>query len=144
MVVARSAVLLSLALVLAGPAAARAATLTVEITGVRSTGGAVYVALFSKPDGFPDGDYSDRYAIVPARTEPITVLFENLAPGRYAVGAYHDENGNHRLDTNWIGYPTEGYALSNGVRAVFSRPRFAAASFPVAEAGTRVRLRIVY
>jgi uncharacterized protein (DUF2141 family) len=80
---------------------------------------------------------------VSARKEPFTVLFENLALGRYAVGAYHDENGNHRLDPNWIGSPTEGYALSNGVRAVFSRPRFAAASFPMTSAGALVRLRIV-
>ena len=29
-------------------------------------------------------------------------------------GAYHDENNNSRLDTDFIGYPTEGYALSKG------------------------------
>ena len=29
-----------------------------------------------------------------------------------------DENNNNRLDTDFIGYPIEGYALSNGIRAV--------------------------
>ena len=48
----------------------------------------------------------------------------DLAPGTYAVGAYHEENNNSRLDTDFIGYPTEGYALSNGIRAVMSHPRF--------------------
>jgi uncharacterized protein (DUF2141 family) len=38
----------------------------------------------------------------------------DLAPGTYAVGAYHDENNNSRLDTDLIGYSTEGYALSIG------------------------------
>jgi uncharacterized protein (DUF2141 family) len=28
----------------------------------------------------------------------------DLAPGTYAVGAYHDENNNSRLDTDSIGY----------------------------------------
>jgi len=34
------------------------------------------------------------------------------------VGAFHDENANDHLDTNVLGLPTEGYALSNGVRPV--------------------------
>jgi uncharacterized protein (DUF2141 family) len=38
-----------------------------------------------------------------------------LARGIYAVGTYHDENSNCRLDTDIIGYPTEGFALSNGI-----------------------------
>jgi uncharacterized protein (DUF2141 family) len=53
MAAVKSAALLCLALVLLGPVVAQAATLTVEMTGVRSTGGAVDVALFSKPEGFP-------------------------------------------------------------------------------------------
>jgi uncharacterized protein (DUF2141 family) len=54
-----------------------------------------------------------------------------LAPGTHAVGAYHDENNNSRLDTDFIGYPIEGYALSNGIRAVISRPQFSDAAFAV-------------
>ena len=46
-------------------------------------------------------------------------------------GAYHDENNNSRLDTDFIGYPTEGYALSNGIGAVISRPRVSDAAFAV-------------
>jgi len=54
-----------------------------------------------------------------------------LAPGTHAFGADHDENNNSRLDTDFIGYPTEGYALSNGIRAVISRPRLSDAAFAV-------------
>ena len=68
---------------------------------------------------------------VRAGTGPITVTFDNLPPGTYAVGAYHDENANDHLDTNLVGLPTEGYALSNGVRAVFSKPNFYQAAFTV-------------
>jgi uncharacterized protein (DUF2141 family) len=137
--------LLSIALVmLAANSRAETSRIVVTIDGVRSSQGDVYVALFSKPDEFPDGDYSDQHKKVKASTSPITVVFDNLKPGTYAVGAYHDENGNGRLDTNFIGYPIEGYALSNGVRAIISRPRFSDCAFPVGQGDTPVRLIIEY
>ncbi len=125
-------------------APAEAARVVVTIDGVHSAKGSVFVALYSKPDEFPDGDYSDQHTKVKAATTPITVVFDHLPPGRYAVGAYHDENDNGRLDTNFIGYPAEGYALSNGIRAIISRPRFVDAAFAVAEGDTDVMLHVKY
>lgn len=123
---------------------AEAARIVVTIDGLHSAKGDVLVALYSKPEGFPDGDYSDRHAEVKASVAPLTVVFDHLKPGIYAVGAYHDENANHRLDTNFIGYPIEGYALSNGIRAVISRPRFVDASFSVPDGEKDVTLHIKY
>ncbi len=136
--------IVSLFLLLAGGAgAAHAAHIVVTIDGMHSAKGNLYVALFSRAEQFPDGDYSDQHVVVPASTKPVTVSFDAPA-GTYAVGAYHDENANHRLDTNFIGYPTEGYALSNGIRAVISRPRFMEASFSVGPDGRAVTLHIAY
>jgi len=81
---------------------------------------------------------------VAASTAPITIVFDNLAPGTYAVGAFHDENNNNQLDRNFLGLPTEGYALSNGVRAVTSKPTFQQAAFTVGNAGAAVSLQIRY
>ena len=130
------------ALALAGPA--EAAKITVVIDGLRSARGNLVVALYDRPDGFPDGDYSIAHVKLPAATAPQTVVFDHLRSGRYALGAYHDENGNDRFDTSLFGFPAEGYALSNGVRAIISRPRFADAAFPLTEAGTQVALHIRY
>lgn len=133
---------LALPLLLAGEA--QAARLFVTIKGTRNADGYLYLALFAKPDGFPDGDYSVQHMKLKAAPERLTAVFEDLTPGAYAVGAYHDENNNGRLDTDFIGYPTEGYALSNGIRAVFSRPRFIDAAFPVGGEDAHVTLRIKY
>ena len=133
---------LVVAVLLAGQA--EAAKLIVTIQGMRNADGYLYVALFSKPDGFPDGDYCAQHTKLKASAESLTVVFDDLMPGIYAVGAYHDENNNNRLDTDFIGYPTEGYALSNGIRAVISRPRFIDAAFPVGGEETHVALRIAY
>ena len=127
---------------LAAPACA--ARLVVTIDGLHSAKGHVLVALFSKSEGFPDGDYSIAHTKIKARLGTSTVIFDNLPPGNYAVGCYHDEDDNNRLDTNWIGYPTEGYALSNGIRAIIARPRFIDAAFVVGGDETHVPLHVRY
>ena len=128
----------------AGAPAAFAATLTVTITGVHSAKGDVYVALFNRAENFPDGDYSIRHLKVKASTKPIVVSFDDIPPGTYAVGCYHDEDKLGHFKTNWIGYPLDGYALSNGIRAVVSRPTFAQAAFPVGNPATSVTLNVRY
>lgn len=123
---------------------AKAARIVVTIDGLHSSKGDVYVALFSKPDEFPDGDHSDQHVKVKAARAPVTIVFDHLRPGTYAVGAYHDENANGKFDTNFIGYPVEGYALSNGIRAIVSRPRFIDCAFAVGRGDTPVTLHIKY
>lgn len=133
---------LGFSLALAGQV--QAARLVITIQGIRSDSGYVFVALFSKPEGFPDGNYSTQHTKVKAAIAGLTVVFDNIEAGAYAVGAYHDENNNGRLDTNVLGYPIEGYALSNEIRAVVTRPRFADAAFLVSDADTHVTLNIKY
>jgi len=41
----------------------------------------------------------------------------------------HDENMDGKLDTNWVGIPTEGYGFSNDAKATLGPPSFSAASF---------------
>lgn len=135
-------VLLLVFLMLTGRA--EAARIVVTIDGLHSSKGDVYVALFSKPDEFPDGDHSDQHVKVKAARGPLTIVFDHLRPGTYAVGAYHDENANGKFDTNFIGYPAEGYALSNGIRAIVSRPRFIDCAFTVGRGDTPVTLHIKY
>ncbi|MGE0257350.1 MAG: DUF2141 domain-containing protein [Alphaproteobacteria bacterium] len=123
---------------------ASAARIVVTITGLKSNEGGVYVGLYATPSKFLNGTQVDVMKKVRASTAPITVVFDNLRPGTYAVGAYHDENNNDHLDTNFLGLPTEGYALSNGVRAVMSKPTFQQAAFTVDDSGAAVTLQIRY
>jgi uncharacterized protein (DUF2141 family) len=127
---------------IAGPASA--ARIVVTIDGVRSNQGSVFVGLYAGPAKFLQGNQSDAMRKVRASTGPITVVFDNLPAGSYAVGAYHDENGNDHLDTNVLGLPEEGYALSNGVRAVMAKPTFQQAAFTVGDQGAAVGLHIRY
>jgi uncharacterized protein (DUF2141 family) len=121
-----------------------AARLSVTVSGLRSAAGGVYIGLYATPSKFLNGTQVDAMRKVRASAGPITVTFDNLPPGVYAVGAYHDENNNDHLDTDLIGLPSEGYALSNGVRAVMSKPTFQQAAFSVGAGDQRVSLQIRY
>ena len=127
---------------IAGPASA--ARIVVTIDGVHNNQGNVFVGLYAGPAKFLQGNQNDAQRKVRASTGPMTVVFDNLPPGTYAVGAFHDENANDHLDTNMLGLPVEGYALSNNVRAVMAKPTFQQAAFTVGEQGANVALHIRY
>jgi len=119
------------ALFIAGPASA--ARIVVTIDGVHNTKGNVFVGLYASPAKFLHGKQTDGMIKVPAKTSAITVTFDHLKPGTYAVGAFHDENSNEHLDTNSLGFPIEGFALSNDIRPMFSRPDFYDCAFKIGE-----------
>lgn len=139
----RSLIAAALVLLFA-PGLASAARLIVTIDGMHSAQGNVFVGLYMNPAKFLNGNQCDAQKRVRASTAPITVVFDNLPPGTYAVGAFHDENANDHLDTNFLGLPVEGYALSNGIRAVMSKPTFQQAAFTVGNEDKPVALHIRY
>ncbi len=112
-------------------------TLTVSVTGLRSTKGQVIYSVFSGSEGFPDkGEkaiVSGQSAISPEKTALFTV--PKLAPGVYAVTLFHDENSNGKLDAKPFGIPKEGFGFSNDPKIRMGPPRFKDASFAITGAG---------
>ena len=103
----------------------------IKILNIRNSTGTIGCALFESPDGFPV-EYL-RYAIninvIKIRDTQASCDFEDIQPGTYALAIVHDENMNGKLDTQWLGIPTEGYGFSNDVKAMLGPPSFSAASF---------------
>ena len=67
--------------------------------------------------------------------------FEDLPPGTYAVQVMHDENDNGKLDSNFLGIPSEGYGFSNNPR-VMRRATFEEARFELPAAGSDIDVRL--
>ncbi len=103
--------------------------------------GEVGCALFASADGFPNEPDKGRGVRLPASGTTTTCVFDNIAPGTYALAAFLDTNGNQVSDRNFVGMPTEPWGVSNGVRPRLRAPRFAEAAFTVA-AGQRITLDI--
>lgn len=109
--------------------AATEASLTVEVEGARNDTGAVGCLAFRTADGFPR-ETAKAAARVWAKLEKgkARCVFSGLGAGPVAISAMHDENGNGKLDANFLGIPTEGYAASRDAKAgVFGPPKFEAA-----------------
>lgn len=110
------ATLAALGLALTAAATSHAADLTVEVSGAKSTQGTVSAALYASADTWLKEPQKLQGARAPA-AQPVTVLvFRNIPPGRYALSAFHDENGNEKVDTNVVGVPTERTGFSRDAR----------------------------
>lgn len=77
----------------------------------------------------------------PAREGVVTVT--DVPPGRYAVQAVHDENGNGQFDRRGL-WPLEGMGFSRDAPMRMGPPRFEDAAFDLTEAGAVLRLTMRY
>lgn len=129
----------ALVLALADPAAA--SELTLEIS-TRGTGGSIAVAIYRDAAAFRRGDGPIASRVVP-RAGPVTaVVMTGLAPGRYAIAAFHDTDGNGELTLWPIGLPKEAYGFSNNARGRFGPPPFDAAAIDLPATATRSALSL--
>ena len=114
--------------------AATAADLTLNLS-TRGSGGRIAVAIYRDAEAFRRGEGPVASRMV-ARTGAVTSLtITGLAPGRYAVAAFHDTDGNGDLTLWPIGLPREAYGFSNNARGRFGPPPFAQAAFDVPATG---------
>ena len=90
-------------------------TITVTIDNVISDEGKVLMSLHTS-ETFMKGN-----GVMDAETEikdgKVTVTFENVLPGEYAILAMHDANDNKRMDFQENGMPKESFGMSNNVMA---------------------------
>ena len=108
---------------------AHAADLTITVKGVRSGDGAVFLAVYDSGKSFMKVPQAKTTRRLDAGKGDLKIVIRDLPAGRYAIAAYHDENGNGKLDTNALGIPEEGYGFSNDARGSFGPPQFSEAAF---------------
>ncbi len=121
-------------------AAGAGQTVTARATNLRNDHGALQCTLFADRKGYPD----HPEAAVATRRVPIAAdrsaacVFEGVAPGEYAIGVMHDENGNGKFDQGLFGIPLEGYGFSNNHTHALSAPSWEESRFTVASGEDRV------
>ncbi len=113
---------LLLALMASGQLIAQS-SLKVTITNVRTLEGKIHVVLHKSGEGFPDED-EFKSLDVSATSSEVSVTFENISPGDYALSVAHDINENGELDKNIMGIPKEPFGFSNDEMGMFGPPRF--------------------
>ena len=116
--------------------------LKVEVQNISNSKGYVLIGIYNSPKGFREPDKAVAHAKVTAKSGTLTVEIPNLPPGKYAAAIIHDANGNGKLDTNFLGIPSEAYGFSNNARGNFGPPDFQDCLFEVKDNATiTVRLK---
>ncbi|WP_178989107.1 DUF2141 domain-containing protein [Winogradskyella schleiferi] len=113
-------------------------TITVTIDNVNNDKGTVKMAL-NTADTFMKGKpiMSAESAIKDGK---VTITFENVEPGEYAIIAYHDVNENNKMDFSDNGMPLESYGMSNNSMS-FGPPQYDEAKFKVEDKNLELNIR---
>jgi uncharacterized protein (DUF2141 family) len=118
---------------------------TVHIEGVRSASGTLRCLLHNRADAFPGNDeLALAKGEAPAAVGSVLIHFDVSAAGDYAVSCFHDENGNRKLDFNFLHIPKEGLAASNDAKGHLGPPIFADAKFHYAGVELPLTVHITY
>jgi uncharacterized protein (DUF2141 family) len=96
--------------------AAGATDLTVTVSGVQNDRGYIISTVFNSETSFLKPPEAFASLRIKASQADVGYSLRNLPPGKYAVSAFHDVNGNGKLDTDPSGQPTEVYGFSNDAR----------------------------
>jgi len=94
-------------------------SLVVFLEGFETQSGVLRIALCNSREDYESGDQAFRSILTPVEVGTSVAIFDSLPHGEYAIKAYHDENDNEELDTNFFGAPSEAYGFSNNARGTF-------------------------
>lgn len=120
---------------------AHAASLTVEIEGVRAAPGKLFVSVQGR-DQFMRDDGAAGTVLSAAGAGAHRFSFD-VPAGDYAVTVWHDDNGNGQFDKSESHMPLDGWAMLNGDK-LRGEPKFDEVKTSVGAAPARVSVTMIY
>lgn len=132
---------LAAALPLLGAGEPRSAPIIVAVTGVRTAQGRVHVDICPQARFLDDCPWSGE---APATVGTVEVVVPGVPPGHYAAQAFHDRNGNGKVDRGLFGIPTEGVGFSRDAKIAMAPPEFADAAFDHGDTAQRIAFKLRY
>jgi uncharacterized protein (DUF2141 family) len=116
--------------------------LEVKVKNIRAEKGNIRVGLFNNEKDFLQKAIEGK--VIKATGTEVTVVFENLPKGDYAISVLHDENDNGEMDSNFVGIPKEGFAFGNNAMGMFGPPSFEKAKVTINEKSETQELDLKY
>ena len=115
---------------------------TVQLTGFENDQGTVKLCVCRSEEEYTGKTKEFCTASAELKSKKAEWVFKNMPYGRYSIKAFHDKNGNSKMDTNFAGMPVELYGFSNNARARFGLPSFARAAFTLNEPQVTVAIEL--
>lgn len=113
--------------------------LTVTFQNLKAKTGAILLSVTASEDAYADKAPATAQAAIPVSGDTASTTFKDLAPGRYAIKAFHDVNGDGKMGANPFGMPTEPFAFSNNAHGNMGPATWADAGFEV-KAGANAQI----
>ncbi len=135
------ALLSSLPLLIAGQSLA-AGVVEVDVENVRDDRGQVRAALCLRDEFL--SKHCRLETAAKARSGRVQLTFTAVPAGRYAVQAWHDEEGGGTIHQDVFGIPDEGVGFSNDPPLLLGPPSFSSAAFEVGDKENRESLKLRY
>ncbi|RCJ33591.1 hypothetical protein A6770_17955 [Nostoc minutum NIES-26] len=120
--------------------------LTISVNGIRHQKGEICFRIYAGEKGFPMKNTSEvKSGCAKIIGNSVTKSFSGLKPGTYAVAVVDDQNGDRKLNTDFLGIPKEGFGLSKNptVSMLTGTPKFRDASF-VVNKNTKIDIFLKY
>ena len=117
-------------------------TITVQLTGFENDRGTAKLCVCRSEDEYTGKAKEFCTASTEIKSTKAEWVFEHMPYGSYSIKAFHDENGNSRLDKDFLGMPTERYGFSNNARGRFGPPTFASAAFRLNSPQLKIAIEI--
>lgn len=116
------------------PNKARLVDVELTVKNIRTNKGKIRIGIFKDNVSF-DKEIPFKAVISLKQTVSNGVLKvkTQLEPGVYGASLVDDENGNDKMDFNFVGIPKEGFGFSNYYHTGFTKPKIQAFQFDVKE-----------
>lgn len=126
-------------------APAYAGSVTITVTDLRNTEGVVMACMTTVEDIFPRcrRDPNSHRTTVPA-AETVTIRFDDVEPGTYAIALLHDENEDGKANRVLGMAPKEGYGFSRDAPVRMAPPKWDDAVFEHGEAAQSLIIKMRY
>ena len=119
--------------------------ISVFVKGLRNQQGTIKAKLYGdSPDEFLVSGKKLYARRVPAQQRSLPLCLYAPKPGLYAIVIHHDENGNKKLDQNWIGMPIEGVGFSNNPKLFLAPPDHKDVTFEVQNHPITIDIKLHY
>lgn len=101
----------------------------IEITNIDNDDGQMRIGLYNSKDHWLKKPLKGITGeIVDGKC---TASFSDISDGTYAISVFHDKNNDGKLETNFLGIPSEDTGSSNDAPARFGPPKWEDAKFEV-------------
>lgn len=121
------------------------AELQITATGFRNDRGLARIAVFTSPQGFPDTftqfAFSRSVKIVSGNA---TTKISGVTVTACAISVLHDEDQDGKMKKAFMGFPLEGFGVSNGNQPIFGPPKYEESIIKISQPKEKAIIKINY